>query len=130
MKKQSHQTLALVVWYSNFQMKSANSFRENYSNSTITSVPCSNLFGGSRTQSAVHPSNLPTVSIQEKSVNLLLKINKEVNNLGKIYESVGNMINVKQLKTKDKFDEFNEKPEYPNEKANLVIKQIFNILSL
>lgn len=59
------------------------------------------------------------LEFQEKALNLLLEINKKLNDLGRIYEPEGSMISI-----------FNEKLEDPNERANLVIKQVSGVLSL
>ena len=68
------------------------------------------------------------LEFQEKALKLLLQIN----DFGRIYEPERSMINIniKQLKTKDGFNEFNEKLEDPNERENLVIKQVSGVLSL
>ena len=59
----------------------------------------------------------------------MLEINRKLSHLGRIYEPEGSIINIEQLKTKDEFDELNEKLEDPSEKANLVIKWVFGVLS-
>ena len=59
---------------------------------------------------------------QEKTLKLLLEINRKLSDLARIYEPEGSIINIEQLKSKDEFDELNEKLEDPSEKANLVMK--------
>ena len=59
---------------------------------------------------------------QEKTLKLFLEINRKLSDLTRIYEPEGSLINIEELKSKDEFDELNEKLEDPSEKANLVIK--------
>ena len=62
------------------------------------------------------------LEFEEKTLKFLLEINRKLSDLARIYEPEGSLINIEQLKSKDEFDELNEKLEDPSEKANLVIK--------
>lgn len=67
-------------------------------------------------------------SFKKRRNQLLLEIDRKLSDLGRIYELEGSLINIEQLKTKDEFDELNEKLEDLRDKLNLVIKQVFGAL--
>ena len=98
MKKKNHETRVLVVII------------------LISNILISNsdIFNDPSAKSVFHPRDHPIILIPF----LLIFFS----DLGRIYEPEGSIINIEQLKTKDEFNELNEKLEDPSEKANLVIK--------
>ena len=98
MKKKNHETRVLVVII------------------LISNILISNsdIFNDPSAKSVFHSRDHPIIPIPF----LLIFFS----DLGRIYEPEGSIINIEQLKTKDEFNELNEKLEEPSEKANLVIK--------
>ena len=62
------------------------------------------------------------LEFEEKTLKFLLEINRKLSDLARIYEPERSLINIEQLKSKDEFDELNEKLEDPSETPNLVTK--------
>ena len=109
---------------SNFEVQAPNSFSENYSNSNLLSIPSfSPLFLFLFTFFFwKHLICNVVLEFEEKTLKFLLEINRKLSDLARIYEPERSLINTEQLKSKDEFDELNEKLEDPSEKPNLVTK--------